>query len=208
MRIQTSREENYNAATHALGALLGIAGFILIIIFESQKTNYSLFSVIVYGLSIIILFTASTLYHSAQSEKRKHYYRIVDHISIYILIAGTYTPVLLITLEQSRGWPLFWTVWGIAAFGAIKKLFFTGKFEFFSTLLYLIMGWMIVFDFSTLLQLMPTNGIIFLIVGGLAYTVGIVFYAIERIPFNHVIWHLFVLAGAIFHYFMVFFYVI
>lgn len=208
MRIQTRREEHYNAATHALGALLGIAGFILLIIFESKKTDWSLFSVIVYGLSIIILFTASTLYHSVKSEKRKHYFRIVDHISIYLLIAGTYTPILLITLAESKGWTLFWVVWGIALFGLVLKLFFTGKFELFSTLLYLVMGWLIVFDFSTLIELMPTNGIIFLIIAGLAYTVGIIFYAVERIPYNHVIWHLFVLTGAIFHYFMVFFYVI
>lgn len=208
MRIQTRREEQLNAATHALGALLGIAGFILLLFFNTNKTTYSLFSVIVYGLSIIILFSASTLYHSVKSETKKHYFRIIDHISIYLLIAGTYTPVLLITLDQSKGWTLFWVVWGIALFGVILKLFFTGKFEIFSTLLYLFMGWLIAFDFGALLDLMPTNGVIFLIVGGLAYTVGIVFYAIQRIPFNHVIWHLFVLAGAIFHYFMVFFYVI
>lgn len=208
MRIQTRREENFNAATHALGALLGIAGFILLIIFESKKTEWSLFSVIVYGLSIIILFTASTLYHSVKSEKRKHYFRIVDHISIYLLIAGTYTPVLLITLADSLGWTLFWVVWGVALFGVVLKIFFTGRFEIFSTLLYLVMGWLIVFDFSNLLASMPTNGIIFLIIAGLSYTVGIIFYAVQRIPYNHVIWHLFVLAGAIFHYFMIFFYVI
>ena len=208
MRFQSKLEETYNAITHAIGALLGIAGLVLLIIFESSKTDYSLFGVLVYGISIVILFTASTLYHSVQSETRKHYYRIVDHISIYLLIAGTYTPVLLITLLPSKGWTLFWVVWGIALFGIIKKTFFTGKFEIFSTSLYLVMGWLIVFDFGTLLELMPTSGIIFLIVGGLFYTVGIVFYAIERIPFNHVIWHLFVLGGAIFHYFMVFFYVI
>ena len=208
MRIQTRREEQFNAATHALGALLGIAGFILLIIFESKKTDWSLFSVIVYGLSIIILFSASALYHSVKSEKKKHYFRIVDHISIYLLIAGTYTPILLITLAESKGWTLFWVVWGIALFGLVLKIFFTGRFELFSTLLYLVMGWLIVFDFSTLIELMPTNGIIFLIIAGLAYTVGIIFYAVDRIPYNHVIWHLFVLTGAIFHYFMVFFYVI
>ena len=208
MRIQTRREEHFNAATHALGALLGIAGFILLIIFESKKTDWSLFSVIVYGLSIIILFSASALYHSVKSEKKKHYFRIIDHISIYLLIAGTYTPILLITLAESKGWTLFWVVWGIAVFGLVLKIFFTGRFELFSTLLYLVMGWLIVFDFSTLIELMPTNGIIFLIIAGLAYTVGIIFYAVDRIPYNHVIWHLFVLTGAIFHYFMVFFYVI
>jgi len=208
MRIQTRREEQLNAITHLLGAVLGIAGLILLIIFDTKKTDWSSFSVIVYGLSIIILFTASAVYHSIKSEGKKHFFRIIDHISIYLLIAGTYTPVLLITLEQSKGWALFWVVWGVALFGIVKKIFFTGKYEIFSTLLYLFMGWLIAFDFGSLIDLMPVNGIIFLIVGGLAYTVGIVFYAIQRIPYNHVIWHLFVLTGAIFHYFMVFFYVI
>ena len=114
----------------------------------------------------------------------------------------------LISLEQTLGWTLFFVVWGIAAFGVILKLFFTGKFEMFSTLLYLLMGWLIVFDFSKLSEAMGDNGILFLFAGGLSYTVGIVFYAIHKIPLNHVIWHLFVLAGAIFHFFMIFGYVI
>jgi hemolysin III len=208
MAIQTRLEERWNTLTHALGALLGIAGLVLLIVFETSKTDYSLFSVIVYGLSIIILFAASTLYHAISNEGLKKQFRIVDHISIYFLIAGTYTPMLLIMLEQSRGWPLFWTVWGIAAFGVILKLFFTGRFELFSTLLYLAMGWLVVFDFEALKELLHTNGLILLIAGGLAYTVGIVFYAVNKIPYNHVIWHLFVLAGAICHFFMVFLYVI
>jgi hemolysin III len=164
--------------------------------------------VVVYGLSFIILFSASALYHSSKNENHKHYYRIVDHISIYLLIAGTYTPVTLITLSESRGWLLFGLVWGIAVFGVILKLFFTGRFEIFSTLLYLVMGWLIVFDFSYLVDHMATNGLLLLFSGGLFYTVGIVFYVVHKIPFNHLIWHLFVLAGAICHFFMIFFYVI
>ena len=208
MRIQTKFEEQLNAISHAFGALLGIAALILLIIFDTHKTDWSLFSVIVYGISIIILFTASTLYHAINREKLKHYFRIIDHIGIYLLIAGTYTPVLLITLEGSLGWTLFWVVWGIAAFGVVLKLFFTGRLNVFSTLLYLVMGWIIVFDFSTLYSLVDSDAILLLMAGGLAYTVGIVFYAIEKIPYNHVIWHLFVLAGAISHFFMVFLYVI
>lgn len=208
MKIQTKLEEQLNAVSHAIGALLGIAGLVLLIVLNTNKTTWSLFSVIVYGISIIVLFTASTLYHIIRSEKRKHYFRIVDHIGIYFLIAGTYTPVLLITLEHSLGWTLFWVVWGIASFGVVLKLFFTGRFRVFSTLLYLVMGWLIVFDFSTLSGLVHSNAILLLMAGGLAYTVGIVFYAIERIPYNHVIWHVFVLAGAICHFFMVLFYVI
>ncbi|MFI1771513.1 PAQR family membrane homeostasis protein TrhA [Thalassobellus citreus] len=208
MRIQTAYEEKLNALTHAVGALFGIVVLVLLIHFDSNKTAWSLFSVIVYGISIIVLFSASTLYHSVKSEKKKHYFRIVDHISIYLLIAGTYTPVLLITLSESSGWLLFWIVWGIAAFGVVLKLFFTGSFELFSTLLYLVMGWLIVFDFSNLSDIIGSDGILFLFAGGLAYTVGIIFYAIQKIPYNHVIWHLFVLAGAVFHFFMIFFYVI
>ncbi len=208
MRVQTLFEEKLNAFTHGIGALFGIAALVLLIIFDSNKTNWSLFSVIVYGISIIVLFTASTLYHAVKDEQKKHYFRIVDHISIYLLIAGTYTPVLLISLEQSLGWTLFWVVWGIAAFGVVLKLFFTGKFEIFSTLLYLVMGWLIVFDFSNLSELIGSDGILLLFAGGLSYTVGIIFYAIQKIPYNHVIWHLFVLAGAMFHFFMIFFHVI
>jgi hemolysin III len=205
---QTKFEEQLNAASHGIGALLGIAGLVLLIVFNTNKTDWSLFSVIVYGISLIVLFTASTLYHSMKGEKRKHYFRIIDHISIYLLIAGTYTPVLLITLEKSLGWPLFWTVWGIAVFGVILKLFFTGRFEIFSTLLYLVMGWLIVFDFTNLSEAIGSKGVLWFFAGGLFYTVGILFYAIHRIPYNHVIWHLFVLGGAIGHFFMILFYVI
>ncbi|GGD07478.1 PAQR family membrane homeostasis protein TrhA [Hyunsoonleella pacifica] len=208
MRIQSVLEEKLNAWSHGLGAIFGVVALILLIIFDTKKTDYSLTSVVIYGFSIIILFSASTFYHAAKNERKKHFLRVVDHISIYLLIAGTYTPVLLITLEQSLGWTLFYIVWGIAAFGVILKLFFTGRFEIFSTLLYLAMGWLIVFDFSTLTNLMHNNGILLLSAGGVAYTAGIIFYVIEKIPFNHVIWHLFVLAGAICHFFMIFLYVI
>lgn len=208
MRKQSPLEEQLNAGTHGIGVLLGIAALILLIIYNDNKGTYSLFSVIVYGISIIILFAASTLYHAIKREKHKHYFRILDHISIYLLIAGTYTPVCLILLEQSKGWLLFWIVWGIAGLGLIIKIFFTGRFEVFSLLLYLIMGWLIVFDFTYLSNVLGPKGVLWLFAGGLFYTLGIVFYAIERIPYNHVIWHLFVLAGAISHFFMIFWYVI
>ena len=207
MSDQSKLEEQFNTWSHALGAVLGIAGLVILIV-KQDGAPWSLFSVLVYGISIIVLFSSSALYHAAKTESKKHYFRILDHITIYFLIAGTYTPVLLLMLGDSRGWPLFWTVWGIAVFGLILKIFFTGKFEIFSTLLYLVMGWLVVFDFNTLAERIDTNGLLLLFAGGLAYTVGIVFYAINKIPYNHVIWHLFVLAGAICHYFMVLFYVI
>lgn len=208
MRKQTKLEENLNAVSHGLGALLGIAGLVLLLVFQDQENNFSLFSVLVYGISVIILFTASTLYHSVNDEKKKHYYRIVDHISIYLLIAGTYTPVTLIALQNSLGWELFWIVWIIAAIGTVMKLFFTGKYDTLSTLLYLVMGWLIIFDFENLSNYIGSNGVLLLFAGGLCYTLGIVFYVVERIPYNHVIWHLFVLGGAICHFFMIFFFVI
>ncbi len=208
MKIQTKLEEQLNSISHAVGALLGIAGLVLLIVLRTNNADWGLFSVIVYGISIIALFTASTLYHAVRGEKLKYYFRIVDHIGIYFLIAGTYTPVLLITLEESLGWTLFWIVWGIAAFGIILKLFFTGRFEIFSTLLYLVMGWLIVFDFYNLAEAIGSSGVLWFFAGGMFYTVGILFYAIKRIPYNHVIWHFFVLAGALCHFFMILFYVI
>lgn len=208
MRIQTPFEEKLNTITHAIGAVLGAIGLVLLMVYNNEKAPWSFFSVIVYGVSIIILFTASAFYHAVTEDKQKHYLRVVDHISIYLLIGGTYSPVLLIALNHSLGWNLFWTIWGFAAFGLILKLFFTGRFEIFSTLLYLVMGWLIVFDFSNLAQVIGDSGVSLLFAGGLFYTVGIIFYAFERIPYNHVIWHLFVLAGAISHFFMIFLYVI
>lgn len=208
MRIQSPREELWNTVTHGIGAILGILGLVLLIVKDTEKSTYSLLSAIIYGVSIIVLFSASTAYHYIKDEKRKHTFRILDHISIYLLIAGTYTPVLLITLEQSLGWTLFAVIWGIAAFGVVLKLFFTGRFETFSTLLYLVMGWLIVFDFSSLSSLMDSNGIFLLGAGGFAYTAGIIFYIVEKIPYNHVIWHFFVLAGAICHFLMVYWFVV
>lgn len=208
MRIQTASEEKLNAITHGIGAVFGIVALILLIKHTLYEPFINKFSVVVYGLSLIILFTASTLYHAVKNETKKHYFRIVDHISIYLLIAGTYTPVTLIALSDTKGWTLFWVVWSIAAIGLVIKLFFTGKFEIFSTLLYLVMGWLIIFDFSNLSAMIGSDGILLLFAGGLAYTIGIVFYAIHSIPYHHVIWHLFVLAGAVFHFCMIYFYIL
>ena len=208
MSEQSRREEALNKWSHGLGALLGVIGLALLILKVDTAVFWNVFGVIAYGISIIVLFLASTLYHAVHKKALKKKLRIVDHISIYLLIAGTYTPVLLMTLKDSLGWTLFFIVWGIAAFGAILKLFFTGRFEIFSTLLYLVMGWLIVFDFTALSELMHPNGILWLFAGGLFYTVGIVFYAIHKIPYNHVIWHFFVLGGAFCHFMMIYKHVI
>ncbi|MBT8324626.1 MAG: hemolysin III family protein [Winogradskyella sp.] len=208
MRVQTKLEELLNAWTHGIGTVFGVIAIILLLFKVNTTLPNARFSVVVYGLSIIILFLASTLYHSVKHDKQKHYFRIVDHISIYLLIAGTYTPVLLLSLPESNGWILFWVVWAIAGLGTVLKIFFTGKYEILSTLLYLVMGWLIVFDFSNLSEAIGPNGILYLFAGGLFYTVGIIFYALQRIPYNHVIWHLFVLGGAISHFLMIYLYII
>src|SRR5690606_34243247 len=184
MRKQSKAEENLNALSHGLGVLLSLVGLILLVAFLEDRSAINTFSVVVYGISLLLLFSASTLYHSVRNEKYKHYFRIVDHISIYILIAGTYTPVVLMALQDRLGWELFWLVWGIAAVGTILKLFFTGKYEIFSTLLYLVMGWLIVFDFGNLSDFIGPNGVLLLFAGGMCYTLGIVFYVIERIPYH------------------------
>ncbi|MCW9036400.1 hemolysin III family protein [Altibacter sp.] len=201
---QTKKEELWNATSHALGIILGVVGLVLLLIFDSEKTAYSTFSIIIYSFSIILLFSASTIYHAVTHESWKETCRKIDHISIYFLIAGTYTPVALISLEASSGWYLFWTVWGIAALGTVLKIFFTGRYEIISLLLYLIMGWLIVVDLENLLEQQSTLGIALLMLGGAFYTIGILFYAIRKIPFNHVIWHFFVLGGSIAHFFFIF----
>ncbi len=201
-------EEKLNAWSHGLGVGLGIAALVLMLLGVDQTNPFGLFSVIVYGLSIILLFLASTCYHAITSSKRKHYFQVADHIGIYLLIAGTYTPVLLIAIPNGLGWILFWVVWGIAAFGLVLKLFFTGRFEHFSTFLYLAMGWLAIIPYSELTTALDAKALALLIGGGVAYTVGVLFYAIEKIPYNHFIWHLFVLGGASCHFFMVYLYVI
>lgn len=197
-------EEQYNAISHALGIVLGIVGLILLIIFDSQQSEYSTMSILFYGISIILLYTASTIYHAVTHERWKFIFRKIDHISIYFLIAGTYTPVALITLNEDAGWTIFWTVWGIAAAGTLLKIFFTGRFEILSLVLYLVMGWLIVFDIQDLLTHTTDLGANLLMLGGAFYTIGIIFYAIPKIPYNHFIWHLFVLAGSISHFLFIF----
>lgn len=204
MNTNWKEEEFWNAISHALGVLLGITGIYLLITNDSQKSEYSTLSILFYGFSIVLLYTASTVYHAVSHISWKNIFRKIDHISIYFLIAGTYTPVALISLEQQNGWLIFWIVWGIAAFGTILKIFFTGRFEILSLLLYLVMGWLIVFDWDNLVASSSEIGINLLMLGGAFYTVGILFYAIKRIPFNHLIWHFFVLGGSICHFLFIF----
>ena len=200
MNTDWKEEEFWNALSHGLGVVLGFLGIGLLLYYDTSKSSYSTLSILFYGCSIVMLYSASTLYHLISHISWKHILRKIDHISIYFLIAGTYTPVALIALESSTGWLIFWTVWGIALVGTVLKIFFTGRFEVLSLLLYLLMGWLIVFDWNNLVAVSSDTGINLLMLGGAFYTVGIVFYAIRKIPFNHLIWHFFVLAGSISHF--------
>jgi hemolysin III len=161
----------------------------------------------IYGICLVLLFTCSTLYHSSSGEKRNVLQK-VDHISIFLLISGTYTPYTLVTLRESSGIYLLITIWTISFFGIIFKFFLAHKFDFLSTLLYLFCGWLIVFDFQNFHKLFNGNGFYWLGAGGIAYTVGAVFYLLEKIPKNHEIWHVFVMLGGLFHYISILFYVI
>lgn len=199
----TIAEEKWNAYSHGAGLLLSVIGAFFIFQTTSLNKPYKFISVLVYLVALILLFFASTLYHSTKHPKTRKKLRILDHISIYYLIAGTYTPICLLVLQDSKGWLLFFTVWGIAIFGTFLKLFFIGKFEVFSLVLYGIMGWLVVIDFPFLIDRLSSQALFYLALGGAFYTIGIVFYAIKKIPFNHLIWHFFVLGGAISHWLMV-----
>jgi len=208
MELTYHKEEKLNAWSHGLGVLLSIPALFVLLLQYSGSAEYGTFAIMVYGLSLILLFSASTVYHFASQPKLKRQLRILDHISIYVLIAGTYTPVALIKLVDGNGWIMFAAVWIIALVGSLLKLFFTGKYEIFSLGLYLLMGWLILFDLQNLVGLSTYLGLFFLALGGFCYTFGILFYVWKRIPHHHLIWHIFVLVGAASHWAFVYFDVI
>ncbi len=195
-------EEKWNAYSHGLGVVLAVVGFFLLMQKDLSVKNATI-SIIIYSVSLLLLFAASTLYHLVRNPKLKFRLRILDHISIYYLIAGTYTPVCLLLLLDSKGWLLLYLVWGIALLGTLLKLFFTGKFEKLSLLLYAMMGYLVVLDCNFLSENLSGHGLFWMALGGIFYTIGIFFYALKRISFNHLIWHLFVLAGAISHWILI-----
>lgn len=205
----TLGEEIANSITHGIGALLSLAGLVVLIVFSVLKgTPLQTISVIIYGVSLFLLYLSSTLYHSIQHKKAKQILEIMDHSSIYLLIAGTYTPFTLVTLNGKTGWSIFITVWILAIIGIVLKPFFVKKFMILSTLLYIAMGWIIVFAIKPLIASLPLGGIFWLVLGGLLYTIGAIFYIYRKIPYGHMIWHLFVLGGSISHFVAVFFYVL
>ncbi len=200
-------EEKLNIYTHGFGFIMSIIGTILLIIHATHKSDTYLLSVILFGISLCLLYFASTIYHRAVKPIRRARLKIFDHASIYILIAGTYAPFTLVTLSDSIGHIIFIIAWSIALLGIILKLFFTGRFDILSTIMYVAMGWLIVFAYKPLLDNLHPTGIQWLFGGGIAYTIGAVLYSIKRIPFNHAIFHVFVLAGSFCHYMAIYFYV-
>uniref|UniRef100_UPI00404B5E5D PAQR family membrane homeostasis protein TrhA n=1 Tax=Flavobacterium sp. TaxID=239 RepID=UPI00404B5E5D len=199
-----NKEEFLNTFSHAIGIFLGVFGFVLLLLKNRELTNFSTLSIVIYGFSLIALYTASTVYHAISHEKKKQKAQIFDHIGIFLLIAGTYTPICLITLEQTTGWILFLVIWSIAALGLVMKLFLTGKLDKLSLFIYLIMGWLAVVEYKQLIKLLSDDALFYLALGGILYTLGTIFYASKRIPYGHFIWHLFVLGGSISHYFMIY----
>jgi len=203
------REEIANAITHGIGALLSVAGLVLLIVFSSTKgTAWHVVSFTIYGASMLLLYLCSTLVHSFKEGKLKDLFEFFDHSSIYIYIAGSYTPFLLVAVRGPLGWSLFGTVWGIALLGVVFKAFFVKRFLFLSTFFYLIMGWLIVIAWGPLTAAMPHQGIVLLVAGGLSYTLGTIFYVWRGFPYHHAIWHLFVLGGSVTHFFAILLYLL
>lgn len=201
-------EEKLNAITHGTGTVLAICGLIGLAVEASKDGQLCrMISFCIYGASLVLLYLASTLYHSFRNDRIKYIFKICDHAAIYLLIAGTYTPFTLVTLHGSLGWTVFGVAWGLAAVGIVFQLFFVRRFKVFSTLCYTLLGWLIIIVIKPLSAALPVMGINWLIAGGVLYTAGTVFYLVRRIPYNHAVWHLFVMAGSAAHFIAVIKYV-
>ena len=205
---QSNKEEFWNSLTHFTGIILTLIGVPFLITQNSDLTKIELFSLLFFQFGLLFMYTSSTLYHCVQNIRIKKVLRVVDHISIYYLIAGSYAPVCLITLRDHSGIEIFLIVISLMLLGTLFKIFFTGKFEKFSLYLYLLMGWLIVIKIDELINLINFRGLLLVIASGLLYTIGTYFYSSKTIKYSHSIWHLFVLGGSVTHYFFVLFYVI
>ena len=202
-------EEKLNVWSHAFGLGLSLIGLVLLLFRTlDQGDAYVLASVLIFGVSMILLYTASTCYHNCKEEGLRYKLKILDHVSIYVLIAGTYTPFCLITLKGLTGWILFGVAWGLALLGVVLKFFFTGRFRTLSTIMYVLMGWLIVFAIKPLMENLPLDGLYWILAGGISYTLGAVIYSIRKVKFNHAIFHLFVLAGTFCHFMAIYQYVL
>jgi len=205
-KYYSDKEERLNIWSHAVGIGLSSVGLIFLIL-KSQGTVATISS-IVFGGSLILLYSASTRYHSEKNADKRARYRIFDHAAIFVLIAGTYTPLAAISLSGRIGNYLLMIIWGIAVAGIVLKLFFTGRYHLLSTVLYVIMGWTAIFVIKPLIQRVEPGGLWLIGLGGVAYTLGAILYSRKKLPYNHAIFHLFVLAGSAFHYFSIYLFVI
>src|SRR5271168_1113846 len=200
-KSRISIEELANSITHGIGLALSIAGFVVLLVLAAVRGSaWHIVGCAIYGTTLICVYTASTLYHSIPRPKFRRILKILDHCAIYLLIAGTYTPFLLVNLRGSWGWSLFGVMWGLALAGVLFKLWFVDHFPILSTSFYVLMGWVGIVAFKPVLSHIPAAGLLWLVIGALMYMLGVVFYAVKKIPFNHVIWHLFVMAGSACHY--------
>ncbi|WP_054941111.1 PAQR family membrane homeostasis protein TrhA [Paenibacillus ihuae] len=203
------REEVANAITHGIGTVLSVAALVLLVVFASLKgTAWHVVSFSIYGTTMLLLYLNSTLVHSLREGKAKDLFEFFDHSSIYLFIAGTYTPFLLVAIRGTLGWSLFGIVWGVAMFGVLFKAFFVKKFLFMSTIFYIAMGWLIVIAWNPLSASVAGGGMTLLMAGGILYTLGTVFYVWRGFPFHHAVWHMFVLAGSVTHFFAVLIYLL
>lgn len=201
-RIQSLGEEIANSITHGIGAGLSIAALVILVVFAAlQGDAWKIVSFSIYGVSLFALYLTSTLYHSFTNPKLKQFFHVLDHSAIFLLIAGTYTPILLISMRGVLGWILFGLIWALALGGIVFKIFFFEKFKMLSVLFYVGMGWLVVIAGKPVLEMVPTSVNLWLLIGGIFYTVGVVFYITKKIPFQHGIWHLFVLGGSVSHFF-------
>ncbi len=201
-------EEFWNVLTHFSGVIMSIIGIPFLFYFDNNITFLSTLSIILFSFGLLLVYSSSSVYHFVINPKLKKRFQVLDHISIYYLILGSYAPICFITLYDYSGITIFITVLILSIIGTLKKLFFTGMYEFISLLLYLAMGWLIIFDINSLFSLIDFNAKLLLILGGVSYTFGIIFYAFDKIKYFHSIWHLFVLTGSVLHYFMVLLYII
>jgi hemolysin III len=202
------KEEIANAITHGIGLLLSIPALVMLIIFSIDKgSTWHIVSFSIFGASMIILYLFSTLLHSIKPSKIKNLFAILDHSAIYIMIAGTYTPLMLVSVRSSLGWTLFGIVWGLALIGIVFKCYFVQRFQIVSTLFYLVMGWLVIIAVKPLYVSLTAEGFLLLLAGGIMYSIGAVFYVWNKLPYNHAIWHLFVLAGSSCMYFCILLYV-
>ncbi len=202
-------EEKINIISHAVGFVLSIMALGFLVVRTSNHGDvWHIVSFSIFGASLIVLYAVSTIYHSTKKPELRCRLRILDHASIYILIAGTYTPFTLVTLQGTTGWVIFGVSWGLALCGIILKLFFTGRYRLLSTSMYVFMGWIIVFAIKPLIANLSSDGLFWLVAGGLAYTLGAILYSIKKIKFNHAIFHIFVLMGSICHFVSVYFYIL